>query len=188
MIQLFYRGLSEIIGSEEVGLISLTDRQKERQIVVVCDKQTVHQFHLRMAGVPTTRKLMPEALLDTLKRDTGEQPYNITISSLLNGIYKTHLCNAQTGQKTEIRASDGVLLAFIGNLPIYIDEELFARQSVSFAPHANGLSLPINAISEDMLHDALKTAIDKENYELAEQLNSELKRRRNKNIQDKTDA
>ncbi len=187
MEQLFFRGLSEIIGTEEVGLISLTDEQQKRQIVVVCDQHIVHQFRLRMMGVACKQRL-PEALYATLLRDTGNESYHVFISAIHNGVYETYLCNTMNGEKEEIRASDGALLAFIGKLPIFIDDELFARQSVSFSPKAEGLSLPINAISEDMLHDALKTAIERENYELAEQLNSELKRRKKQNTQDNTNA
>ena len=38
MMRLYYRGLSEIRGAEQIGLIVLTDEVQTRQIVVVCDE------------------------------------------------------------------------------------------------------------------------------------------------------
>ncbi len=179
MMQLHYKGLSEIRGSKEIGLIVLTDMTDSRQIVVVCDMQTASQFRMRTTpGLDNMRRL-PEVMLDVLKRDSAAS-YNITIEDIVDGVYQTVLINEQSGEKKEIRASDGLLFAYIGDLPIYITNTLFIHQSVPFVPSSSGLSLPINAISEEMLEDALETAIKQENYELANHLNHELKKRRNK--------
>ena len=51
------------------------------------------------------------------------------------------------------------------------------RQSVPFAEDARGMSLPVNSISDDMLHQALDRAVADENYELASCLRDEIKRR-----------
>lgn len=179
MMRLYYRGLSEIRGAEQIGLIVLTDEVQTRQIVVVCDEHIIFQFRLRMQKDIPCHRLLPEVLAQTLKRDS-ESSYNLTITSLENGVYKTMLVNEKTQERTAVRAGDGLLFAHVANLPIYIDELLFTKQSVPFKPKATGLSLPINAISEEMLQDALKTAIEREDYEMAEHLNQELKRRKQK--------
>jgi bifunctional DNase/RNase len=76
-----------------------------------------------------------------------------------------------------VRASDGVLLSFISEIPLYIEAKLMMRQSVPFAEDARGMSLPVNSISDDMLHQALDRAVADENYELASCLRDEIKRR-----------
>ena len=40
--RLFFKGVSEIVGTDDLGLLILTDESKERQITIVCDKATVH--------------------------------------------------------------------------------------------------------------------------------------------------
>ena len=49
-------------------------------------------------------------------------------------------------------------------------------------PHCDAnrerLAVPINSISDDMLQDSLKRAVDNEDYELASELNKEIKRRK----------
>ena len=44
------------------------------------------------------------------------------------------------------------------------------------------MALPLNALSPDMLHRALKQAIEDENYELASMLRDEMKQREKRNL------
>ena len=85
MMRLYYRGLSEIRGAEQIGLIVLTDEVQTRQIVVVCDEHIIFQFRLRMQKDTPCHRLLPEVLAQTLKRDS-ESSYNLTITSLENGV------------------------------------------------------------------------------------------------------
>ncbi len=179
MMQLHYRGLSEIRGTKETGLIVLTDLLDTRQLVVVCDMQTASQFRIRTTPGLDNMRLLPEVLLKVLQQDSTAS-YNITIEDIQDGVYQTVVVNEQSGEKYKIRASDGLLIAHIGDWPIYISSELFARQSVPFLPKSSSLGLPINAISEEMLKDALEKAIEQENYELANHISQELKKRKSK--------
>ena len=62
-------------------------------------------------------------------------------------------------------------------IPIFMDEALFRRQSSVYQPNAKGLQLPLNIISEPMLHDLLDNAVKTERYEIASELRDELKKR-----------
>ena len=55
------------------------------------------------------------------------------------------------------------------------------RQSVPFEEDPHKLTVPVNAISTDMLKKALDKAIDEENYELASHLRDELLSRNKEN-------
>ena len=178
--QLFFRGITEIVGSEEMGLIVLTDEYMTRQLVIVCDKQTVYQFGLRMSrSGGDTKDLLPEVLAGIIKRDI-DLDYHIDIEDIDNGKYKTVIHEVVFDHKDAIRASDAILLSYICKLKIFIDENLYLHQSVPYNAQAKGMSIPINAISDDMLQKALDRAIKDENYELASQISIEQKKRRNK--------
>ena len=177
MVRLVYRGLSELRGSKDIGLIILTDEAQTRQIAVVCDKHIVNQFRIRMVHEVSTARLLPEVMAKMLKEDTPNA-YHLAIDAIDNGVYRAKIVNEQTLASTDIRVSDGILMSRIADYPIYMEDALFDRQSVPFTPKATGMALPINAISEDMLQDALQKAIEREDYEMANQLNRELKRRK----------
>lgn len=178
MVRLVYKGLSELRGSKDIGLIILTDEAQKRQIAVVCDKHIVNQFRIRMVREVNTSRLLPEVMAKMLKEDTANA-YHLAIDAIENGVYRARIVNEQTLGTTEIRVSDGVLMSRIADYPIYMEDALFDRQSVPFTPQATGMALPINAISEDMLQDALQKAIEREDYEMANQLSRELKKRKN---------
>lgn len=182
-VQLYFRGITEIVGSEEMGLIVLTDEHMTRQLVIVCDKQTIYQFGLRMSrSAGDTSGLLPEVLARIIMRDTTLN-YHIDIEDIDNGRYKTVVHEVVLGHKEAMRASDAILLAYICKLEIFIEEHLYLNQSVPYTANAKGMSIPINAISDDMLQKALDRAVKDENYELASQISNEQKKRKNKDFQ-----
>ena len=105
---------------------------------------------------------------------------DIIITDIIEGQYRTLLCNRVTLETIPIRASDAVLLSLAARIPIYIESSLMARQSVRFSGLSHAVSLPVNTLSLEMLDQALKKAVEDENYELASQLRDERKRREKK--------
>ncbi len=178
-IRLKFRGLSEIVGTEKMGLIVLTDEAEIRQVTIVCDRHVEHEFSMRMADTPITNKMLPEALWKMLKQAVGEH-FDIVINGIYDGQYSAALVNTDTAYTVQMRASDAVLLSCISGLPLFMERSLMMRQSVPFHAGAQGLSIPVNAISDDMLKSAMEKAINDENYELASQLRDEQKRRMKK--------
>ena len=83
-------------------------------------------------------------------------------------------------QAIPVRASDGVLIAQIAGLPIYMEERLLMRQGMPFNEKDVGVSVPVNVISNDMLRRALDKAVSEEDYEKASQIRDELRRREGK--------
>lgn len=175
-IKLIFRGISEIVGDTEMGVIVLTDMASTRQIAIVCDHQMEEQFTMRI-GQPPMRKLLPEVLCQALWSQGVISQFEVIITDISNGQYLASLVNTATMEMIPVRASDGVLLSFISEIPLYIEAKLMMRQSVPFAEDARGMSLPVNSISDDMLRQALDRAVADENYELASCLRDEIKRR-----------
>ena len=176
-IKLVFRGISEIIGDTEMGIIVLTDTGSVRQLSIVCDKHMEEEFSLRIAKTPVANKLLPEVLCHTLWSMDAISQFEVVITDIIDGQYRASLVNTMTMDMTAIRASDGVLLSYISDIPLYIEEKLMMRQSVPFREDARGMSIPVNSISEEMLQQALDRAVSEENYELASYLRDEMKRR-----------
>lgn len=176
--RLIFKGVSEIVGTEDLGLLILTDEAKERQITIVCDKAMAIQLELRVKRIPITKIMLPEVLCNLL-RNYSNSNFELLIDDIVDGQYRTILYDKGMMAPVLIRASDAVLLSVAGGIPLYIESGLMRRQSVTYNEHSRGVSLPVNTISDEMLQAALDKAIADENYELASHLHDE-KRRRNK--------
>ena len=175
-LRLHFKSITQIVGSDKLGLIILVDDEERRQISIVCDKDIQSQFVMRMNGIPITARLCPEALLGIMGKEIVKC-MEIYIGGIINGQYTTVITNKETYTEVPIRASDATLVAYIGHLPIYIDEDLMKMQSVPYNAGSCGLSIPINAINNEMLQSAMKKAVNDENYELASRIRDEINRR-----------
>ena len=180
--RLIFKGVSEVVGTEDLGLLILTDEANERQITIVCDKAMAVQLELRVKKIPITKIMLPEVLCGLLKNNMDIE---LVIDDIVDGQYRTLLYTKDTGKPVVIRASDAVLFSLVGNIPLYIEADLMKRQSVMYMENSRGVSLPVNTISDKMLQAALDKAIADENYELASHLRDEKKRRQKQN--EKTD-
>lgn len=175
--RLYLKGISEIVGNIEMSIIVLVDENQERQLSIVCDKQTEYQISMRMSGMNITQKMVPEVLLGMIRK-IGDYRLELIINTVSDGGYNALLVNKDTMDVVSMRASDAVLLSLIGNIPLFVDESLMARQSVPFREDTKGMAIPVNVLDENMLTKALEKAVEEENYELASHLRDELKRRK----------
>lgn len=47
-VQIFFRGITEIVGSSEMGLLILANEPDTKQIAIICDKYMEYEFSLRI--------------------------------------------------------------------------------------------------------------------------------------------
>ena len=177
-IRLVFKGITEIVGGEKLGLIILTDVAMTRQIAIVCDSQMEYQFGIRLGHTPIRDVLLPEVLCKILKASGTINDYEVLISDIVDGEYKTVLLNNITYEMISIRSSDAILLSYISRMPLYIEERLMNRQSLAYQENSRGMAIPINSISDVMLDEALEKAIENEEYEMASYLRDEKNRRK----------
>jgi bifunctional DNase/RNase len=175
-VKLNLQGVSAVVGTDDLGLLVLVDENKNRQITITCDRNMLYQFGLRMKGLSTSH-LLPEILWQIMSEYEDSKSFEILISNICDGKYTVLLNNTLTYTQLQMRASDAILLSMIGHLPIYIDAKLMLSQSIPYDKNAQGVSLPINILSDDILNKALENAVKNENYELASHIRDELKRR-----------
>ena len=160
-IQIFFKGITEIVGGSNMGLLVLTNQLED----------------IRIGDNPIRHSLLPEVLC-WLNSNIDSEHYEILFNSISDGQYKVVIINKITYEMVPIRASDAILLSKIANIDIYMEEKLFIRQSVPYESGKSKVALPLNALTLEMLEKALRKAIKEENYELASSIRDELNRRK----------
>ena len=101
----------------------------------------------------------------------------LLVYDIVDGQYQTSLLNKRSLVIKTIRMSDAILLHFLSKIPLYIDDNLMARQSAPYQPETCSLSVPINSIDTKRLNEELEKAIAAEDYRLASYLHHELQKR-----------
>ncbi len=175
-VRLKFNSISEIVGNVDIGLLVLTDEDEKRQLTITCDKFMIHEFSMRTIKSDITKNRLPEAMGEVLK--TGCMDIEVHIYDIIDGEYQATIFDNIAQASTNIRVSDAILLATTCDIPIYIDEELMKMQSVKYVKNQNRMSLPVNALTDEMLKTSLDNAIKEENYEMAQYLSEEIKRRK----------
>ena len=170
--RLRFESIHQIMGSDELAVILLTDEARQHALTVVCDHPMMQQLLMRLHQPSQCRRMLPEALLQML---TGR--HELMIYGLHDGQYQVVLADESFERNAMIRLSDAVLLAVMSDIPLYIENQLFERQSIPFEEGAKGVDIPINTMDVPRLNIALQRAVEEENYELASQLRDEINRR-----------
>ena len=177
-VRLKFKGLSQILGSDNLVLAVLVDVAEQRQLVIPCDRHQAYQIRLRMDPnmLKERNDLLPEVLAE-LMPFSFLLTYRFEIYALHEGKYMSCLRNTETGEKKNIRCTDGILLSLITGMEIYADRGLITKQSAEYNPNFTQMAVPVNVITDKMLEESLRKAIENENYELASSLRDELKKR-----------
>lgn len=176
---MFYKDLSEIVGSNGFSVVRLTDAEEQRAICIICDKAMTEQLMIRVNRMPGREQMLPEVLLQMLLKDSGSD-WELMVYDVVDGQYRTTLQNKRTQSLNFIRMSDAVLLHVIANVPIYIEGGLMLRQASPFNQENDGIAIPINTIDTERLGKELERAIEEEDYRLASHLHQEILRRKKK--------
>lgn len=177
-VNIILDGATVLDRSEGIGLLSLTDREKTRQITIICEKRIAEEISKRISKVnPIGKMLLPEVAAQIIATHQ-EDRYQVVIYNIKDGQYSTYILNQTSGEVFPIRVSDAILFAIVAGMPIMMNEELFLRQSVEYTESATSFKIPINAISIKALNEYLDKALAEENYELAAKLRDELKKRK----------
>lgn len=176
-IQLKFQAAAEVNGKEKDGLLLLSDQEQQRQLVIACSKNILKEITERKSNAINYDDIA-KILWEMIHWQTTLE-LSIHINTLEDGVYKALLINEENQFSLPVKADAAILLSMISHneIPIFMDEALFRRQSSVYQPNAKGLQLPLNIISEPMLHDLLDNAVKTERYEIASELRDELKKR-----------
>ena len=83
-IRLKFKSVSEIVGSEEIGLLILTDEDEQRQLAIPCDKAMLREFGLRLGHAQVVGRLLPEVLWHVIAMQTDLQ-FEVLITGIIEG-------------------------------------------------------------------------------------------------------
>ncbi len=177
-IQLRFQTAAEVNGKEQDGLLLLSDQEQQRQLVITCSRKILKEITESKNNDINNNDDIAKILWEMIHWQTTLE-LSIHINTLEDGVYKALLINEENQFSLPIKADTAILLSFVSHneIPIYMDAALFRRQSSVYQPNAKGLQLPLNIISEPMLHDLLDNAVKTERYEIASELRDELKKR-----------
>lgn len=175
--RLKYKGLADIVGSEGMCVIMLTDEPETRCLNIICDKTMSQQLQMRTGHLDICNCLLPEVLMKFLGDYVPVKKLEINIQNILDGQYLVGLMNTDNYAIHRIRLSDAVLLHLIADVPLYIDEQLMKMQSSPYTENQTKLSIPINTLETEKLKEELQRAIEDEDYRLASNLKEELNKR-----------
>lgn len=177
-VRLKLKEVLTIADGEDTSLIILVDEKDERQISIICENDIAARIQYRQRHAKEARKLIPEALSAVI-RMKGGAPLEILIIGIYGGQYQTVLNARDLTDFVPIRDTEAVLLSVAAGIPIYIEANLMTMQSVNYKKGEQGIPLPTNTLSLDMLRKALEHAVESENYELASHLRDEIRKRDN---------
>lgn len=177
-IQLRFQTAAEVNGKEQDGLLLLSDQEQQRQLVITCSRKILQEITESKNNDINNNDDIVKILWEMIHWQTTLE-LSIHINTLEDGVYKALLINEENQFSIPIKADTAILLSIVSHneIPIYMDAALFRRQSFVYQPNAKGLQLPLNIISEPMLHDLLDNAVKAERYEIASELRDELKKR-----------
>ena len=179
-IVLIFQFASDLLGTEDMKMVVLSDEGNTRQFIMICDAATVREISLRQHHVPIKDLLLPEVLYRIIQAE-GEHDFYLVIDELNNGQYRAKLIDNIKHLTHTLRASDALLFSLISGIPLHINQKLFMLQSSPFAPGGDRVGVPLNSLNIPMLEKALKEAVDLEEYDMASFIRDELKRRKENN-------
>ena len=180
-VELKIKGLSSTTFPTEGYALVLKEADGTRRLPVLIGAYEAHSIKVMMIRYHTSRPLTHD-LFVSLSHRLGVPLKKVFIYQVLDGIYYSYLIFEKDGEEFQIdaRTSDAVALAMRYHCPIYTTEEILNNEQL----HEVGedcFSVPANLVSMDMLKEALKKAIENEDYEHASQLRDEIKRRESRN-------
>lgn len=181
-LRLKYKCIGEIVGSDGLAIVTLTDEPETRALNIVCDKAMRHQLQMRTGHLDICNSLLPEVLAMMLGDYVQVKRLEVTIYDIVDGQYKATLLNPDNFSLRQIRLSDAILLHFIAGVPLYIDEQLMNAQSVPFDEKQTRISIPLNTLETDKLKEELERAVEEEDYRLASYIQEELNKRKNRSL------
>ena len=154
-IQLKFQAAAEVNGKEQDGLLLLSDQEQQRQLVITCSRKILKEITERKSN-DITNDDIAKILWEMIHWQTSLE-LSVRINTLEDGIYKALLINEENQFSLPINADTAILLSIVSHneIPIFMDAALFRRQSSVYQPNAKGLQLPLNILSEPMLHNLL---------------------------------
>lgn len=175
-VKLILYSISEMLGVDDLSLLTLLDDSKKRQLAVVTDKTIANKISMFMMNKPEGMNLFPKVVADIFCPE-GSQQLSVLISDVKGGEYQTEIIDEQSGKHYPIRCSDGILFSLVCKVQLYTTVDMMNARSIPFQFGGTKIGLPLTIMNDKLLEESMQMAIDSEDYEMACNLRDELKKR-----------
>lgn len=159
----------------------LRERDGKRILPVLMERSEAFQLLMKMKGMKDLS--LPSTMADIMKAaflQCGMDVEEVRIAAVQAGVTYCHLLYRERSVYHMVRyckAPDCLILAYTFDCPITINESLLEHQYMREVGDGT-YSIPVNSVNLEALEEALKRAVEDENYELASQLRDEIERRK----------
>lgn len=162
--------------SYNLVLREITGTRKLVMAIGLTEAQSIAVF---MEGVRLPRPLAHD-LMATMLRELGAEVSRVIIDDLQNGFFKASIICRQNSRPVvfDARTSDAVALALRCQVPIFVKEDILAMvNGESRDAQQEPPRLTLESLPTGVLRKKLDEAIANEDYETAQKLQEELKKR-----------
>lgn len=171
-VELVPQGLTRGVSLQEAYFLMLGEKNGKRCLPTLLDKEEYEQLYLAMHDkqYPTTRLMCRVA-----------HHFNLTLEAVHvffppHGSLSATLVfqSGENTQKIACNIADGVTAALNNLSPILMRRGMFEDQLLRQKGEGQ-VSMPITAMNKKLLEEALRAAVEEENFELASVLRDEIK-------------
>lgn len=164
----------------ERAMLLLKEKEGERVLPVMMSTRRAVLLMMRSKlplpmPIPMTVADMSHQLMSKF----GIRITRVELTAVKDGTFFSRVVGERDGEEKEVdfcQAPDGLVMAMTALCPILIEEELLEAQYMHKMGD-NTFAININTMSRSMLEDALRHAVESENYEAASHLRDELAKR-----------
>ncbi|MBP5771550.1 MAG: bifunctional nuclease family protein [Bacteroidaceae bacterium] len=180
MIELLIHAVAGTSSEGDRSMVIMKEKGGERILPVMMSTRRAMLLMMR-SKVPLPMPV-PVSVADLsyqLMNKFGIRLVRVELTAIKDGVFFSRVVGEREGEEQVVdfcQAPDGLVMAVIANCPIMINEELMEAQYMHKTGD-NTFALNINTLSRQMLEDALKHAVESENYEAASALRDELAKR-----------
>ena len=181
LIDLEIHGSAAAAAGDDQTLLILKEKGGERILPILTSTKRATQLLMRkMLPVRVPVALTATDALHLLMRKMNIRMVRVEMVAVMDGQFFAKIYAEQNGQEFEgetCLAADGLVIATTFGCRLSINEELLEAQYMRKVGE-NAYAMNINSVSRSMLEDALRHAVDAENYEVASKLKAELDKRK----------
>ena len=177
-IELKIHDMSTTLYPADAYALVLEEVDGGRKLPIIIGHLEAQAIKVMMVRYRPPRPLTHD-LFHSLTDELGVTLKKMVIYKAKDGVFYSYLYFDKEGEEIKIdsRTSDAVALALRYKCPMYAVEDVVEAEHLHDLGEGK-FSVPITSVSLQMLEDALKKAIEKEDYEQASHLRDEIRRRK----------
>lgn len=173
-VKLQIEGLTRGSELQDAFILVLSERENEQFLPILVN----HEGYLRLKAALHDGDYTPTKLMNQLARRVGMTLIGVRIMAPKNGetnaLIDFELINEVVS--ISVPVADAVIAALETKADLWTAKDNFFRQHPQ-SDNPNAVALPLSAMNEKLLREALEGAVEEENFELAGILRDELKKR-----------